>query len=282
VTRFTFDREPTVHELIAVTTAGMETNAVAARLIADRAFDDRQIHPREALRYLVTELDTLDYILGTGDEPERPGHDVSDFVRLYNELAEFAEAPRLQPRTLRREALFSLANPMLGYAAYAVGRWVWEGAAAGPVPALSLGGVRYLPMLRYRLAPYGPEWSLDNEVSGRLRPTRVEVRAGRAAGARPWGLSVRQRQFTAWRGFNLDVEAGVWRQPRVTLKAEETPTTDTATGAHATLRAERPLPALRIGGRAVSFVIDLGVKSSGYVPGDPLGAGVVLRGGVGW
>jgi hypothetical protein len=260
----------------------MEADAVAARLIADRAFDRQRFHPREALRYLVTELDTLDYILGTGDEPEEPGHDVSAFLELYNEVAGFADAPRLTPRTLRREVLFSLANPMLGYAAYAIGHWVWNGAATSPVPTLSFGGVRYLPMARYRLAPYGPEFSLDNELSGQFQPTSIELRIGRAAGSRPWGLTVRQRQFMEWRGYALDLEAGVWRQPRLTLNASDTLTTDTTGGVHARLRIERPLSAWRFGGRTISIVIDLGVKSSGYVPGEPLGGAIVIRGGAGW
>jgi hypothetical protein len=282
VTRFRFDREPSVHELLAVTVAGMEADAVAARLIADRAFDSRRMNHREALRYLVTELDALDYILNTGDEPEEEGHDVSAFVQLYNEVAAFTGTPSLKPRTLRREVLFSLANPMLGYAAYAIGRWVWNGADSSPVPALSLGGVRYLPLLRYRLTPYGREWSLDNEMSGRLRPTRLELRVGRAPGSRPWGLSVRQRQFMRWRDYTFDLDAGVWRQPRLTLNASDTLTTDTAVGVHATLRMERPVPALRFGGRTPSIVIDLGAKTTGYVPGEPLGGGIIVRGGAGW
>jgi hypothetical protein len=282
VTRFRFDREPSVHELLAVTVAGMEADAVAARVIADRAFDTRRMSHREALRYLVTELDALDYILNTGDEPEESGHDVSEFLMLYNEVAALVDAPGLKARTLRREALFSLANPMIGYAAYAIGQWMWNGAATSPVPALTFGGVRYLPLLRYRLAPYGPEWSLDNEMSGRLKPTRIELRAGRAPGSRPWGLGFRQRQFMEWRGYRFDLDGAVWRQPRLTLNASDTVTSDTAAGVHASVRVERRVPAWRVGGRTLSIVIELGAKTTGYVPGEPLGGGMVVRGGAGW
>jgi hypothetical protein len=85
-----------------------------------------------------------------------------------------------------------------------------------------------------------------------------------------------------WRDYTFDLDAGVWRQPRLTLNASDTLTTDTAAGVHATLRMERPVPALRFGGRTPSIVIDLGAKTTGYVPGEPLGGGIIVRGGAGW
>ena len=59
-----------------------------------------------------------------------------------------------------------MASPMLGYALFGIGRYVWNGATDVAVPAMTIAGVRYLPMMRYRLTPYGTQWALENEFAG--------------------------------------------------------------------------------------------------------------------
>ena len=80
-TFFNFDREPTDEDLLAVSAGGMEANGVAAGLMSHRAFLDRRMRPRDALRYLGFELDIVTYVLRTGDGSESPGHDVFSFLQ---------------------------------------------------------------------------------------------------------------------------------------------------------------------------------------------------------
>jgi hypothetical protein len=277
-TSFSFDREPTVYELQAVTVGGMEADAVAARLTAHRAFSARRLGSRDAIRYLGFELDTLTYVLGTGDDPEEPGHDVSDFLQTYNEVAAAAGASLLTPRKARQEALFALANPMLGYAAYSIGRHLWDGSRDVPVWAPAIGGVRWLPIVRYQLTPYGTEWAVMNELDGRIKPTQVEVRFGRAVNATPWGVGIRQRQLTSWRSWRLDLALDIWRQPGM---ANDEIARGPRLGAELSGRVERPLKAHWFGSAPMTLIVDLGVKSSGFVPGEPLRSGVVVRAGLG-
>lgn len=280
-TSFVFEREPTRHELLAINVAGMEADAVAAALVAHGAFSQRRMRPRDALRYLAFELDTLAYILSTDDEGEEAGHDVAGFLQTYNDLAAATAAPQLTIRTLRREALVSLANPMLVYAVYGIGRYLWNGATDVGVPVLSIAGVRYLPMLRYRLVPYGTEWSLVNELGGRIRPTQIELRIGRSPRATPWGIGMRQRELTRWRKWSLDASIEVWRQPRLAGIVDEALMTNKRVGAQVRGRAERPLIPLWFSSNAATVIIDVGVKAAGFVSGEPLRGGVVARAGVG-
>jgi hypothetical protein len=281
LTRFTFDREPTAYELLAVSTGGMEASAAGANLVATRAFRRGRLGSREAMRFLGFELDTFSYVRGTRDAMDRPGHDVESFLRLYNELADRAGTAPLEPRTLRREVLVALANPMLGTAVYGIGRYLWDGTTDVTVPALSIRGIRYLPLMRYRLTPYGTEWALTNEIAGRVQPTQIEVRIGRTHGATPWGIGVRDRAFATWREWNVQTSVDVWRQPpngdalRLDLPGALRP------GAHVRARAERPVLPVWFAAEPATVVVELGVKSSGFVPGEPLGRGVNLRAGVG-
>ena len=278
-TFFRFDREPSSYELLAISAAGMEANAVAARLVADAAFREARMRPRDAIRYLGFELDTLNYVLSTGDDPEEPGHDVSDFVQEYNALAASLGTPPVAPRTLRREVLVSLANPMLGFAVYGIGRYVWNGATDVRVPALTIAGVRYLPLVRYQLTPYGTEWALTNHLAGRGWPTRVDVRVGRSPGSRPWGVGIERLNVAALRSWRIDAGVELWRQP--SIAGPDAPARAAQLGIQVRGRAERPLVPVWFSSRRATLIIDAAGKTAGFVPGQPLRGGVVVRAGVG-
>jgi hypothetical protein len=279
-TTFVFDREPSPHELLAIYVAGMEADAVAADVTASRALSRGIMTPRDAMRYLEFELDTFAYVRGTDDEGEEPGHDVFDFLESYNELASGVGASTLSVRTLKRQALVSLANPMLAYAAWGIGRYLATGATGVAVPMLTIAGVRYLPLFRYRLTPFGTEWALVNELGGRVRPTQIELRFGRAVDARPWAIAVQQRQLPAWRQWTMDLGGAVWRQPKFAESADEPFPPPTRFGVQVRGRVERPLIPW-FGTTRATLIVDVGVKSAGYVPGEPLGGGVIARAGLG-
>jgi hypothetical protein len=230
------------------------------------------------MRYLAFELDTLGYVFGTGDAPEEPGHDVFEFLQTYNAVAD--SRSQLRARTLRREALVGLANPMLAYSIYGIGRYIWNGRTDVAIPMLRIGGVRYLPLLRYRLSPAGREISAVNKFGGSVRSTVVELRLGTWQGARPLGVNVHQRNVHTIKGWTLGAEGQVWRQP---------PVTGAATGQADALqwggalfaRVERPVTGSLFGAGRVTILVDVGAKSGGFVPGRPLRGGLVGRVGVG-
>lgn len=279
-TSFVFDREPTPFELLAVHAGGMESTGVVASTVVERAFVDRRMSPRDAYRYVTCELDTLRYIAST-DENEEPGHDVADFLHSYNALAAAAGAPALTTRHLKREALISLANPMAAYAAIGVVRYWWNGDTNVPVPALSIGGMRYLPLFRYRLTPFGTEWALVNSLGGRIRPTEVELRVGRAPLSTPWGVGVRQRNVATFGGWALDAAVDVWRQPPVNETQPVRLTLDPHTGTRVRVRVNHAVLPVWFNSSRATVVVEVGLKSGGYVPGEPLRRGVVARAGVG-
>ena len=262
------------------TPGGMEASAVAGDLMASRAVARGNMTARDAMRYMDFELDTLTYVLSTDDE-EEPGHDVFDFVELYNELAVATGASTVEIRTLKRQALVSLANPMLVYAAWGIGRYLATGATGVGVPMLQAGGIRFLPLMRYRLTPLGTEWALVNELGGGIRPTQIEVRVGQSFDARPWGIAVRQRQLPAWREWTADLALAVWRQPLITGSPDEPFPSPTRLGAHVRGRLEQPLVPVWFSAERATLIVDIGVKSAGFVPGEPLGAGLVARAGIG-
>jgi hypothetical protein len=279
-TSFVLNREPTPYELLAISAGGMESTSVVASIVAERAFVDGRMQPRDALRYLLFEFDTQGYIASTSAD-EEPGHDVGDYLRTYNDLASAAGARALTRRQLRRESLVGLANPMGAYALFGIARYWWNGATDVAVPTLSIAGVRYLPLVRYRLTPYGTEWSLVNALAGRMRPTEVEVRIGRSPLETPWGISVRQRSAARWRGWSLDAAVDMWRQPPVAGSDPRRVEFDLRTGARVRGRGSHAVMPVWFSTSRATLIVEVGAKSAGYVPGEPLRGGVVARAGIG-
>jgi hypothetical protein len=280
-TLFVLDREPTPYELLAISAGGMESTSVVASIVAERAFADGRMQPRDALRYLIFEFDTQGYIASTDAEGDEPGHDVGDFLRTYNELAASARAPGLTTRQLRRESLAGLANPVGAYALFGIARYWWNGNTDIGVPTLSIAGVRYLPLVRYRLTPYGTEWALVNALGGRVRPMEVELRIGRSPLETPWGIGVHQRSVARWSGWTVDAAVDVWRQPPVAGTDPRRVEFDLRTGTRVRGRVHREVMPVWFSTSRASLIVEVGAKSAGYVPGEPLRGGIVARAGIG-
>jgi hypothetical protein len=271
-TSFTFDREPGVEELLAVTVGGMEANNVGAARVALRAVARGAAPYRDMLRYLLLRLDTAGYILGTGDEPEEEGHDVSDFLILLQEAA----GSELTPRDLRRRALIGLADPMLGYAVYGLAvSYLWRGDTHARIPAFRFGEVHYLPALRLQLAPFGTDWVVENTFARAEEATRVSLRIGEAPGARSFGASLHRDAMWTWRNATIDIDVHGWRQPRVLDDGG----VERSNGAAAFAAASVPLDVGWM--RWAAVVVQGGYKTRGFIEGEPLGAGVVVRAGLG-
>ena len=279
-TAYVLNRTPTPYELLALSAGGMDSTGVVASIVAERAFVNGRMHPRDALRYLIFEFDTQGYIAST-DENEESGHDVGDFLKTYNDLAAAAGARSLTPRQLRRESLVGLANPLGAYALFGIARYWWNGATDVAVPTLSIAGVRYLPLVRYRLTPYGTEWALVNALGGRIRPTEVELRIGRSPLETPWGIGVRQRSVATWRGWSVDAAADVWRQPPIGGTDPRRVEFDLRTGARLRGRANHAVMPVWFSTSRATLVVEVGAKSAGFIPGEPLRAGIVARAGLG-
>jgi hypothetical protein len=270
-TTIRFDREPTVEEVLAITVGGMEANNVASSRLALRAIARGESPYRDLLRYVFARLDTVGYVLGTGDEPEEEGHDVSDFLLTLRDVT----GSPLTALDLRRRALVSLADPMLGYAVYGLAvSYLWRGDANAPIPALRVRGARYLPALRFQLTPFGTEWVIDNTFAHEMRATRVSVRLGDAPGAGSFGASVHRDAVWSSPRVRVDADLHAWRQPRIRDDGE----LPRSTGAAAFVTVSSPIDVKWL--RWAVAVVQGGYKTRGFIEGEPLGAGFVVRGGL--
>jgi hypothetical protein len=265
-TFFQFDRPPTVEEVLAVTVGGMEANRIVARRLTEDAITQGRWQYRDALRYFNAELDTISYVLRT-DDHEKEGHDVGDFIMIYNDVAAVEGEKLLNAQTLRREALVGFANPMIAYAFYSTFiSYVTDGRETSPVPMLHIGETRYLPMARFELTSFGTEWVIDNAIVRGGRFMDASLRIGRTIGARTWGGGLRATRLAAWNGWTFDGEAHLWHQPEW--------------GGAATVTADHHVAELRRLRQSLGVVIQAGYKTGGFLAGERVHRGGALRVGV--
>ena len=262
-TYFGLDRTPTVEDMLAVTVGGMEANRMMARLLTQDALTAGRWHYRDARRYLYAEYDTMRYIRRTTDV-EKEGHDVGDFLKIYNELATANDARTLNARTLRRRVLAGFANPMIAYSYYgAFISYVWSGRADAPVPMLRLGATRYLPMARFELTPFGTEFVIDNAFVRNGRFVDATIRAGQTIGARTWGVGLQATRLAARKGWTFGGDGNLWHQPEW--------------GGEVTATAHRQVGRLPRLHNPLALVVQAGYKTNGFLAGERIHQGAVLR-----
>jgi hypothetical protein len=260
-TFFEFTRTPTVEEVLAVTVGGMEANYVLARSIAQDAITEGRWNYRDALRYFYSEYDTIRYIRSV-DPLEEEGHDVGDFLRIYNNVATRAGEGTISPRRLRRNSLASFANPLLAYSYYSTFvSYVWQGRPTAPVPMIHFGATRYLPIVRFHLTSFGAEFVLDNAFVRNGRFINVTLTSGQTVGARTWSLGALATRIASVRQWTIGGEGTVWHRPEW--------------GEQFAVTASRDVAAR--GALSVAFVAQGGFKTEGFAPGDRLHQGGFLR-----
>jgi hypothetical protein len=207
-----------------------------------------------------------------------PGHDVASFLEDFNDGCNPPACDPLTASTLKSSALLMLADPMLAYCAYGwTMSYLVRGRTSVAAPMLPLGrDVRYLPALRFEMTPYGTEWSTDHYFARSRRLASVSVRVGDTGAARAWGLGVRATDIVRQARIRVGFQAEVWRQPQLDAPPDDQ---RLATGALAAATVHMSLGRSGAAGR-VGLLLQGGYKTDGFVRGERLHAGPLVRAGL--
>lgn len=256
-------------EVAATAAAGLESALIDASDLEERWIGRGRMDYREGLRYLYDLLEVRGYIADATGRGAREGHDVEGYIALVNGAAP-GDAPGgpVTAGGLEEAAVVEVLNPTFYYALYAVlGRYLVAGERDAPAPAPSIGGVRVLPSIHLRLAPFGREYAAGVVAAWEGRVFRAGVRLGDG----PWGpfrgLEVAGRNLYSGERLELGGRAGVWRDFDIDGGSYEK-----SLGGMAVVRGTASLRGLPL-----SPVLELGAKTRGFVPGEALSAGPIGR-----
>ncbi len=274
-----FPRSPLA--ALAVSASGIEAQHALADAIAERAVSRGRIHYREAWLYFESRLTGMSYILTALPHSEE-GHDVADFLDTFQEACTTPCEP-LTRKYVQRRAFLALADPLLYYAVYGFAVSYAGGASTtGPLPMIAIGGgTDIMPSLGFALAPYGTEWTVraalrqeSRSLRHRARITGVALRVGDTGAGVTWGVGVRAADVLRVRGLPIGAKMDLWRQP-LPLADQTSDRRRLGAGVSATVVLPLPRPFRT---RWVSGVdVTAGYKTDGYIPGEQLSGGGVLR-----
>jgi hypothetical protein len=278
---------------LTIEMAGIEAQNTMADSIAETALACRRIHYREAWLYFETRYLGMTYILGASEQ-SKEGHDVADFFRTFRDAC---KPPGCKPITLsdlKKGARLTLVDPLLYFSLYGfASSYIAQGNATLAIPMIPLGhAVRYLPSVGFQMTPYGTEHIFRNTfVSGptaqgnSVNVTSITLRFGTTGASRPWAIDVRAADVRLFRGIHGRAAADIWRQPPILADQTSAPLKSGAaaaplkTGVAAAATIVLPLGKL-IRQNWLNATITAGYKSEGFVPGEQVSKGVILRAGV--
>ena len=269
---------------LTVSAAGIEAQHSLADAITDRAVDRGRLHYREAWLYFESRMAAVSYMLSASPTSSE-GHDVADYLEAFEEACT-APCEPLTRNHVQRRSLLALADPLLYYSMYGFAvSYIGNGRTTGPMPLIPLGGgTRILPSLGYALAPYGAEWTLRTAIhqeqrakTEKRRITGVMLRVGNTGASRTWGLSARARDVLRVRSLRIGLSVDVWRQPHVL--ADRT-SDEQEFGGGAVASVVVPMPRWLRTRWSDGIHVSAGYKSQGFVPGEQLSGGAVLRAGI--
>jgi hypothetical protein len=264
-----------------ISASGIEAQHSLADAITESAVRRGRIHYREAWLYFESRITGMTYIL-TASPHSAPGHDVADYLKAFEKACRRPCEPSTR-NDLQRRAWLALGDPLLYYAFYGVAvSYIGNGNTTGPIPMIPVGGgVRMLPSVGFALAPYGGEWivraEFDKDKPRSRRITRASVRVGNTGASTTWGLAVGGADLLHVKGLRVGATVDVWRQPELLADATSDPL---KIGAGATMTTVVPLPRVLRPPWIDGIHVTAGYKAQGYVPGEQLSGGGVLRLGV--
>jgi len=267
-----------------VTAAGIEGQHALADAILDRAVARGRLHYREAWLYFESRLTAISYTLSASPTSAQ-GHDIADYLDEFH-IACVAPCSPLTRNYVQRRSLLGLADPLVYYSVYGFAvSYIGNGSTTGPMPLIPLGrGMRVLPSLGYALAPYGGEYTVraafqseHRAQQGGMRLANIAVRIGNTGGSSTWGVDGRALDVARLRGLRIGIAANVWRQPH--LLADQT-SDALHVGGGIVGTTIVPFPRALRSQWSEGIYVSAGYKSQGFVPGEQLAGGAVVRAGI--
>ncbi len=281
-TQFEPDPSLSIGEFLALVVGGLDGEFILARLAKMNWIRTGKIDGRMSALYNQAQQSLFWYTSITSkgelESPENDGNDIKIYLEFYN--LSYPD-DRLSINDLSTWAAFNWLDPMTFYSYFALFYYIGTGQS-WEFPMIPITeGVRYLPNARIGYAPYGPEAYWESFFSINDNPLYFYFKGGkRSAGA---GISYNHAFENSWLtvGGNFDV----WNQGKfitsATLKdfEEDRPLFRPALEQKQWGMAASVTGIINIKSYAGLF-LEIGGKTSGYLPGYSLDKDVTARIGV--
>ncbi|MCH9631543.1 MAG: hypothetical protein S4CHLAM37_15660 [Chlamydiia bacterium] len=289
-TGFKYREEIKASDMLSVVIAGSESEYILANALNSKWTADGEIDARVANLYTNSKLGTLQYAYATEQEDvessDSKGNDIVGYITLLNAIY---QDDYMSLKKIRKAMLWNVCDATLFNAVFSSWYYVFTGKKS-PHWMIPLGkGVYYLPSISTHLAPYGIEYSFDNYLRYKDRAIFAYFKKGSFGGVSYGGFGLQYDEMFKFTNISYGIRLHAFLQPRFStsfklqdLESGQVPPAK----ARADLESLKPGGALsiiskyRINNTYTFFYSDIGVKTSGYIPGFQLKGGPVVRIGI--
>lgn len=255
-------------ERVAVDTGGVESTYVMSQRVLQRQLSAASWDYRDALLYAMLMLDQPFYTESLTDDlfSASAGHDIELYV---DEINFNCNREALSRKRLKRLNWINYLDTGLVSAIYSAACFVKDGDVHTDITMFSAGNVSLMPFARVVLAPWGPEYGGGSWFSCGQQFGMAYIRYGETCDIDSYAMGVKLLRLYQLKDWDFGFRCEAWKQPPATSPDW---VTKKQFGALFT-----GLASVRLGERW-SAELELGGKSEGFVLGEPLRAGPVLRG----
>jgi len=260
------------HQKIALATGGVESTTILAGQIRQRWLQNETIDSRESVMYLLNMFDQTQYVISASNDSDfvDDGHDIKAYIKLVNGWHNNTDA--ITENKLRSKILIDFADPFLYFSLYGMATYIVTGQQDTTYPTINIKGYRYLPALRARLAPWGPEYQWLNFIkTPSEKLIEVTLRHGKTGNITSYGGTLSIHKLLDFYPWTIDGLVEFWRQPTLF-------TSSAAASKHKVGGAIMGGLHYHLTDKTRAYV-KLGYKQKGYMYAEPLKASALAKTG---
>jgi len=254
-----------------VTVGGLEANAVQAWWINARVVRSGGVaRASDLLVYGASKLPYFDALLSVPNDQE-DGNDAAAYVTGLQDRSNqwSAEDRRRISGRIGAAYLWNLFDPTLLYAAYGtLYEFLWRGERASRMPLPTIDGTTVFLSPRFALSPFGAEHALDLFLARGERMLDVYARVVSTGIWDAYGAGARVLGLRALDVLSIGAELDVWRAPEILLGERAVYDRPSRLGVNGGAFGDLTI------GRGVGLTGKLAAKTSGFVLGQPIAAGI--------
>ncbi|HWF43624.1 MAG TPA: hypothetical protein VG537_03180 [Candidatus Kapabacteria bacterium] len=253
--------------------AGIEAENILAQEVRLRSLETGFINYRDANLYFVGRLALTQYALTTHDlQSAITGNDIASYIIFVGE-----RNPKVTLANIRANSLLNFADPLtLAWFYQYFYSYLFCGDVETPMPMIHVGGIQYLPGFRVALTPFGYDYYLENMLVHDHKVFIVSLGMGTADHGT--SATLKMEAPNAWSNplWTVGIDFDAWRQPPLDLSSNLfLPVTSAwSYGALATAHIGYHLTS------TFELAMQGGYKTQGFVEGEALGSGPVIRAGI--
>ena len=268
------------HERILKTQGENEATGILAAKLTQNWLNRESINYRECGLFLGSFHNLTSYIVFTKYQKSISySNDIGSYIfEINSNEGQFSNGTYYNIDKLIKYSALNLFNTFQYFAAYTyLKSYLWSGQENFDFPMIKMASVKYLPSFRFGLSPFGAEFYSDHFLKFNKKLFSVYGRYGEPTFHKFWGIGVNASDFFDFKFIKISAKADLWQQPEVWLGGKELSSQKNHFGYSIsnTLKFK-----FSNNNYPLTLSVQYGYKSAGFIMGETLNKGFILRAGI--